>query len=101
MQEAAGPANVYRAPEDVPIPDASIARDLIEHFRDEDAERPVKINHAGEHSSGWQLYDVDDENTIVWWLLDLTGGRVPDNEKNAQLSDHAKHFMYRLNKEGG
>lgn len=93
-------SNMYNAPPDVPIPDASMAREIIERFRYEDADPDFKVNHAGEHSSGWQLYDVDEENIIIWWLLDLTGGRIPGNEKNAQLSDHVKHFMYRLNKEG-
>lgn len=104
MQDAAGSSarqNVYRPPPDAPIPDASMAAQVIEHYRDDAARARFKVNHAGEHSSGWQLYDVDEENTIVWWLLDLAGGRVPENEKNAQLSDHVKHFMYRLSKEGG
>ncbi len=99
--ESAPPRNEYRAPEHVSIPDAVLSRRVIDHYKEEDAVQAFPINHAGEHSSGWQLYDVDDENTIVWWMLDLTGGRVPENEKNAQLSDDVKHFMYRLNKEGG
>ena len=37
----------------------------------------------------------------MWWVLDLTGGRIPWADRNAKLSDRAKYYMYRLNKFGG
>lgn len=32
-------------------------------------------------------------------MLDLAGGRVPDNEGNSLLSDAVKAYMWKLNKE--
>ena len=56
---------------------------------------------AGMHNPGWKIRNVDDENYVVWWVLDLTGGRIPWQDRNALLSDRAKYYMYRLNKFGG
>ena len=61
----------------------------------------LQINLAGEHVSGWEFLDADDDNLIVWWALDLAGGRIPAPDKNAQLHDRVKHYIYRLNKFGG
>lgn len=69
--------------------------------RDENTEQPLDINLAGEHSSGWEVFDVDEENTTIWWVLDMAGGRVPEQDRNALLHEGTKRFMYRLNKEGG
>jgi len=47
------------------------------------------------------LKDIDEENYRLWWVYDLTGGRIPLADRNAKLSDCAKYYMYRLNKFGG
>jgi len=56
---------------------------------------------AGVHNPGWKLKDIDEENYRLWWVYDLTGGRIPLADRNAKLSDRAKYYMYRLNKFGG
>ena len=56
---------------------------------------------TGTHSPGWRVVHVDEEAYAVWWVLDLTGGRIPWADRNAKLSDRAKYYMYRLNKFGG
>ena len=33
------------------------------------------------------------------FVLDLAGGRVPDNDENALLSDATKAYMYKLRKQ--
>lgn len=53
------------------------------------------------HNPGWKIAGVDDERHVVWWVLDLTGGRIPWADRNALLSGRAKYYMYRLNKFGG
>ena len=44
---------------------------------------------------------IDEERYVIWWVLDLTGGRIPWADRNAKLSDRTKYYMYRLNKFGG
>ena len=44
-------------------------------------------------SSGWCKVEEDEESGEELWELDLTGGRVPDNENNALLSREAKTLM--------
>lgn len=54
---------------------------------------PPIPNLAGVGRSGWDILGVDEENCMPILGLDLTGGRVPNNEQNALLSDEAKDFM--------
>ena len=59
----------YVEPEFPPLPHSSWAPWLIDCVEQQRAgeERPLTLNFAGEHSSGWEIYDVDEENLITWW----------------------------------
>ena len=58
----------YVEPEFPPLPPADWAPWLVDHIqRQRDGrEQPLVLNLAGEHSSGWEILDVDEENLITW-----------------------------------
>ena len=61
----------YVEPEFPPLPPVDWAPWLIKHIqRQRDGqEKPIVLNFAGEHSSGWEILDVDEENLITWWVF--------------------------------
>lgn len=58
-----------------------------------DPPEPPLHNEVGEQQAGWELWGYDEDNFQMLLALDLTGGKVPDNEQNALLSDEAKEYM--------
>ncbi len=55
---------------------------------------PTLINLAGKGNTAWRVLDWVDEQLVTWWQVDLAGGEVQDNERNALLSDEAKELIY-------
>ena len=48
----------------------------------------------------WALLAHDEKSGEEWWELDMTGGRVPEIEKNAQMSRDAKELMVWMHTKG-
>ncbi|KAK9845483.1 hypothetical protein WJX81_007603 [Elliptochloris bilobata] len=68
----------------------------------EDAGLERIIETSGGRSVGaWAIEGVDSKELAVQWGYDLIGGTVPDNEKNALLSEAAKTWIFRMHTEGG
>lgn len=69
----------YVEPEFPPLPHNSWAPWLIESVELGRAgeERPLTLNFAGEHSSGWEIYDVDEENLITWCAQPASAHALP------------------------
>ena len=44
----------------------------------------------------WEVLEVDEENAVVHWGVDLTEGRAPDPWRNGLLSGEAKRAMAAL-----
>lgn len=67
-EEDAEPEWVYMEPEFPPLPPAEWAPALIAHIREQRSqqEKAVVLNYAGEHSSGWEIYHVDEERLTTW-----------------------------------
>jgi len=59
-----------------------------------------EVNAAGRGVGAWAIEEVEEETLSVLWGYDLIGGAVPENERNALLSEAAKTWIYRMHTEG-
>ena len=62
--------------------------------KDHEEPPPPLVNLAGKGNTAWRVLDWDDKQLVTWWQVDLAGGEVQDNERNALLSDEAKELIY-------
>ena len=51
------------------------------------------VNIAPPGRLPWEVLEVDEENAVVHWGVDLTEGRAPDPWRNGLLSGEAKRAM--------
>ena len=56
---------------------------------------------VGAGRPGWAVVEHDEENMVTYWEMDLIGGAVHENERNALLCDEVKEAMYDWNKNWG
>ena len=79
--------------EPVPEPQVGFVADGAYPYSPEEVEI---VNVAGSTETAWEFLGSNDEESITWFGMDFTRGKLPEVERNALLSDSTKEMMYQM-----